>query len=222
MPELPAAANPGHKARHDIAAHRPFRANRPITRGKPRAADVPLNLLDLVIYRLSFLAGRNTRCLAAMYGERFGLTVAAWRVLSIIGACAPISANAVGRHSSLEPDKVSRAVDRLVRSGLVVRRQDTRDKRYFMLSLSPRGKTVSDEMDRLRNAIELEFLSVLSRRELASLYTILDKLKLQSERMFTGKESWRDIVARQGIVLAAGARRKLATKSANGRRPAEA
>jgi DNA-binding MarR family transcriptional regulator len=151
-----------------------------------------------VAYRLSILAAQNTRCLQAMYGPRFGLSISSWRVLTIVSVYAPLPASAVCLHTSLEPDKVSRALNSLVRRGLVARKRQTRDKRYFMLSLTAKGKQVNAEISRVRNAIEADFLSSLSRREVDSLYAILDKLQVQANIIFTGKDAWRRIVSRGG------------------------
>ena len=66
----------------------------------------------------------------------------------------------VANHTSLEPDKVTRAVDSLVRLGLVNRRSDRRDRRFVVLTLSTKGKRVNDEIEMVRNAMELELVGV--------------------------------------------------------------
>jgi DNA-binding MarR family transcriptional regulator len=154
------------------------------------------DIRNWLAYRLSILAGQNTRCLASMYGPRFGLSVSLWRVLTIIGAYEPVSASEVGQRSSLEADKVSRAVNSLIRRKLVVRKRHPRDKRYFMLSLSAKGAQVNGEIRKVRIAIEADLLSALSARETDSLFSILEKLQTQADQIFTGKDAWRDIVAR--------------------------
>jgi DNA-binding MarR family transcriptional regulator len=129
-----------------------------------------------------------------MYLERFGMTVSRWKVLVIIGRFAPMSAKDVAQRTSLEPEKVTRAVDGLVRQRYVIRRKDPQDKRRVILSLSPRGHEVFRESERIRYAIESEFLKVLGPDELRIFYGILNKLEKRAIQIFAGKRSWQRIL----------------------------
>jgi DNA-binding MarR family transcriptional regulator len=146
-------------------------------------------------YRFARIAALNARAFAAVFARRFRLTVNGWKILTVIGRHAPMSANAASAHSALEPDKVTRAVDVLVKQGYVLRRQDPLDRRRVVLSLSTRGQRVHDELNRMRDLIEHEFLSVLSRTEVAHLYRILDKLEANVVSMFSNKRSLAAIIA---------------------------
>lgn len=157
---------------------------------------IKLDLKDRIAYRFLNLAGQQMRCLAEMYGPRYRLTMAKWKVLSVIGYFAPMSATEVGKHTSLEPDKVSRTVDHLVRGGLVVRRQDPSDRRRVILSLSAKGERVNDAIELVRRAIEIDLLTVFDACELAALYTILDKLDGRAAEIFSQKQAWRSILTR--------------------------
>ncbi len=146
------------------------------------------------VYRFSILAARQTRCLAEMYMQKFGLTVSQWKVLAIIGYHAPMSAKEVAERTSLQPEKVTRAVDGLVAHQYVIRKQDPGDRRRVILSLAPKGKVVFKESERIRGAIEAEFLDVLDAAEKRSFYNILDKLEQRASEIFSGKQAWRKIV----------------------------
>jgi DNA-binding MarR family transcriptional regulator len=147
-------------------------------------------------YRFSLLSKQETRCLAAMYGPKYGLSISTWKVLSVIGRFAPVSATEAGKRTSLEPDKVTRAVDSLVEQGLVLRRQDPDDRRRVILSLSAKGKRTHDDIDRVRHVLELEFLGVLTPDELETLYTVLDKLADRAADIFAAKDAWRELMRR--------------------------
>jgi DNA-binding MarR family transcriptional regulator len=149
-----------------------------------------------VAYRLSMLSGHNARGLAAMYTKRFRITVAQWRVLTVIGRHSPASATTVANHTSLEPDKVTRAVDSLVRLGMVNRRSDRRDRRFVVLTLSANGKRVNHEIQMVRNAMELELVGALTLGETRTLYRLLDKLQARAARMFKNPDAWREILAK--------------------------
>jgi DNA-binding MarR family transcriptional regulator len=145
-------------------------------------------------YRFSRIAALHSRAFSKVYSRKFMLTVSTWKILTVIGRFEPLSANAAGAHSSLEPDKVTRAVDALVKQGYVLRRQDSKDRRKVVLSLSSKGQHVHDELNRLRDMIEHEFLRVLSASEIASLYSILDKLEAKAVKLFSDKRTLNEIV----------------------------
>lgn len=145
-------------------------------------------------YRFSILATQQTRCLSEMYIQKFGLTVSQWKILPIIGYCGPMSAKDVGERTSLEPEKVTRAVNQLVARGLVIRRADPDDRRRVVLSLAAKGKKVFKDSEQIRDAIEAEFLKALQPSEKASFHRILSKLEQRALTMFSGKQSWRKIL----------------------------
>ncbi len=159
-------------------------------------------------YRFSMLVARHMRALGGMYSEKFGLTANTWRVLTVIGRFGPLSGSETGAHTSLEPDKVTRAVDALAKQGYVTRRQDPADRRRVILALSPKGRRVHDEVGEVRDAIEHEFLSVLQPVEVTALYSILDKLEQRASELFSDKTVWRDVVERH--VSATRARKRKA------------
>src|SRR5262249_20344651 len=113
---------------------------------------------DRTAYRFSILAARQTRCLSEMYAQIFDLSASQWKVLPIIGYYGPMSAKEAGERTSLEPEKVTRAVDQLVARGLVTRRPDPKDRRRVVLSLAANGKQVFAESEQLRGIIEEKFL----------------------------------------------------------------
>jgi DNA-binding MarR family transcriptional regulator len=147
-------------------------------------------------YRFSMIAALHARAFSTVYSRKYRLNVNTWKVLSVVGRFGPMSANSTGEHSSLEPDKVTRAVDALVKQGLVLRRQDPQDRRRVVLSLSVKGRKVHDELSQLRDAMEHEFLSVLNSDEIGALYRIIDKLDAQAVKLFTNKEVWHEVMER--------------------------
>ncbi len=150
-------------------------------------------------YRFSILASRQTRCLSAMYVQKFGLSVSQWKVLPILGYHGPLSAKEVGERTSLEPEKVTRAVDQLVGRGLVSRRSDPKDRRRVILSLAAKGSAVFKESERLRGIIEAKFLDALQPKEQLLFHRLLDKLERRAAVMFDDRQSWRSIVGERDL-----------------------
>jgi DNA-binding MarR family transcriptional regulator len=155
---------------------------------------IRLDLDQRTSYRFSIILKRLIDCLAEMNQAKYGLSSNGWRVMSVIGRFAPLAAVEVGNFVSLEPDKVTRTIDALVKRGYVLRRNDKVDRRRISLSLSAKGKRVQEDIEHVRHALEYEFLSVLDDAELAMLYTILDKLEPQAKKIFTPKGAWSKIL----------------------------
>ena len=159
---------------------------------------LPAASLDLehrTAYRFSMLAAQSTRCMSDLY-RKLGLTVGGWRTLSLIGRYEPIHPSSIAERTSVDADKVTRAVDRLVGRGMVARKVDARDRRRIVLTLTARGRRVYAEIDAIRRAVEEKFLSVLTRDEIARFTATLDKLEAQARRIFTGKGAWREVVGK--------------------------
>jgi DNA-binding MarR family transcriptional regulator len=134
-------------------------------------------------YRFAMMSAMSTRSMASVFRRR-GLTDLGWRVFSLIGHHEPVHPSHIAKRASFDPDKVSRAVDRLVRGGLVARAVDSADRRRIILTLTPRGKKVYAEIEQERREMEKEFLSVLTTDELRAFRAALDKLEAQSRKLF--------------------------------------
>lgn len=150
---------------------------------------------ERTFYRFAILSAFYTRSLAAMYVPRYRLSVSDWKVLAVLAVHAPLSATEAGKRTSLQPDKVTRAVDSLAAKGLVIRRRDRQDKRRTVLSVSADGRRAFAAIDRVRYAIESEFLRPLGAGELRELYRICAKLDARAAQIFRGPGDWRAILA---------------------------
>ena len=159
-----------------------------------KISNTKLDLEHRTAYRFAILSAMSTRCVADLY-KKFGLTVGGWRTLSLIGRYEPIYPSGIAERSSVDPDKVTRAVDRLVDKGLVARKVDQEDRRRVVLTLTARGARVYAEIDHVRRVVEEEFLSVLGPAELRQFHSAMDKLEAQARRIFNGKGTWRALLA---------------------------
>lgn len=137
-------------------------------------------------YRFAMMSAMSTRSMADMFRRR-GLTDLGWRVFSLIGHNEPVHPSTIAKRATFDPDKVSRAVDRLVRKGLVGRKVDSADRRRVILTLTPRGRKVYEEIEQARREMEKEFLSVLAPEELRVFQAALDKLEAQARRLYQAR-----------------------------------
>lgn len=161
-------------------------------------ARATLDLEHRTAYRFSMLAAQSTRCMADLY-RKAGITVGGWRTLSLIGRYEPIYPSSIAERTSVDPDKVTRAVDRLVEKGLVARKVDGVDRRRIVLTLTARGRKVYAELDHVRRVVEEKFLSVLSNDELARFNAVMDKLEVQARSIFKNKGAWRELIEASGL-----------------------
>jgi DNA-binding MarR family transcriptional regulator len=146
-----------------------------------------LRLDERVGYRFSIISKRLNQALAEMHSKKLGISVNNWKIMSVIAFFQPLSATELGVRTSLDSDKVTRAVDALVQRGYVLRRPDDVDRRRVILTLSASGKRVHDRIELVATALESQLLSVLTPEEQGVLNSALDKLQQQSGVLF-GRE----------------------------------
>ncbi len=114
-------------------------------------------LNDFLPYRLAVLARRVSQGFAGHYRERFGLTVAEWRVIAHLSQTdQPVSVREICAQVELDKPKVSRAASRLVAGGYVIKATNSLDRRLVELSLSDKGRDLMDQLAPLAQAYQDE------------------------------------------------------------------
>jgi len=152
-------------------------------------SDATLDLERFLPYRLSVLSNTVSEALAALYGERFNLSVTQWRVIAVLGRYPDLSAVEVAERTRMDKVAVSRAVAELIDSGRLDRQMDRLDRRRSVLNLSVEGRRVYEEIAPLALACEARLLSALSAKERDALEGILDKLTTAGVGLLlTGKD----------------------------------
>lgn len=170
----------------------PYQAT-PAGRSDSDRAALPLE--QRITFRFSRLAALSTRPVARLFLRRHGLTIPAWRALITIGSLQPTSPTEVARRMSIEADRVTRTVDRLVAKRLVRRENDIRDGRRSVLALTSRGQEVYTEIDRIRRAVESELLGVLSEHEVQIFQGYMDRIDAHGRRIFVDDRYWDELFA---------------------------
>jgi DNA-binding MarR family transcriptional regulator len=138
--------------------------------------EVGLRLEAFLPYRLSVLTNKISASLAAIYRERFGITIPEWRVLANLGRFGPMSAVEVAARGSMDKVRVSRTIAKMRESGLVTRRTDPADNRASILALSADGKRMFNRIAPMALAWEAEFLAPFDSAELATLDDLMRRL----------------------------------------------
>jgi DNA-binding MarR family transcriptional regulator len=156
----------------------------------PNSGAIRFDLQERSTYRFWLLVTQMQKCLAQFHVTRIGRPANGWKIMMVAGRRAQVSAAEAGRLTDLEPDKVTRIVDQLVAKGLMIRTQESADRRRVQLSLTSAGRRAYHQLDDVRRAIEIDFLGALAPRERATLYRLLDKLQARASAMFSGPRPW--------------------------------
>jgi DNA-binding MarR family transcriptional regulator len=153
-------------------------------------ASIPLE--DWVGYRFGLIAARLGNFIAPMYASRHDLTIPAWRSLAVIARYQPLTAKQLATLTSSDAFKVARAIELLVRRGLIRRDVDKSDRRRASLRLTAEGRKVYKDIEKFAVRVERELTAALDASELASLRQSLDKLdqRLESRIKVQGWEKF--------------------------------
>lgn len=136
-----------------------------------------LDLEQFLPYRLSVLTNRISRGLAALYSERFDISVTEWRVIAVLGRYPGLSANNVAERTAMDKVAVSRAVARLLERDLLLREMHDSDRRRSVLELSEAGYAVYDVIVPLALEYQRSVLAPLDPGERAQLAALMAKLE---------------------------------------------
>ena len=153
------------------------------TRKSNAREDEALDLENFFPYRLSILQLAVSKSLSHLYSGRFGLSTHEWRAMAALGSHEPISANQVCDNTNMDKVQVSRAINGLIKSGLVKRHTDKADRRRSSLRLTAKGKQVYRQIVPLVRAREAYLLSVFNDEECRQLEALMDKLYARANEL---------------------------------------
>ncbi|MBR1123921.1 MarR family transcriptional regulator [Bradyrhizobium lablabi] len=149
-----------------------------------------LDLLKFVPFRLNRLAAEVSSALSVEYQERYGLDIPEWRVLATLGfrkdAC---SAQYIAHCTRTHKSTISRAVTSLMQRKLIERAENADDRREFRLQMTPKGKTLYEELIPQLLRREQEILSCLSPQERKDFAALLGKIEKSLDLVQTSREA---------------------------------
>lgn len=160
---------------------------------KSKAPLIPLE--HWIGYRFSLISARLGNYVAQMYVRRHDLTMPAWRSLAVVARYQPLTAKQLAMLTSSDAFKVARAIELLVRRGLIRREVDEEDRRRASLSLTAEGRKIYKDIEKFTIRVERELTAALDQNELAMLRQSLDKLDRQLESRIRS-QNWEQFVGR--------------------------
>lgn len=139
------------------------------------------------IYKIGILRRLLDRYSGPRLTTESGLTLAEWRVLTMLYAFSPATSRQLRLRLHTDKAEVSRACAALIARGYASRRIDPADRRSALIVITPRGERAHDAIIPLRQALQRELEAPLTKAEVAELHRILDKLmRCVSERIGVG------------------------------------
>ena len=128
------------------------------------------------IYKVGMLRRALDRYSTPAITDQFDVTLAEWRVLTLLYGSSPATVRELCDMLQADKAEVSRACAGLVKRGLAHRRNDSDDARSVLITITPRGERLHDAIVPVRQALQDELETALSRSEIAEFHRILEKL----------------------------------------------
>ena len=128
---------------------------------------------------------RGTRAFGAMIAGSLAsvdppVTMPQWRVL-VLAASEPQNVKSVAEDLGVHPSNATRLCDRLVRAGLLDRRQPEHDRRQVVLTLTPRGRKIVDRVFAHRRRAVEQILAAMPGEQRAAVAEAIDAFVTAAE-----------------------------------------
>ena len=117
------------------------------------------DLDEFLPYQLAVLADRVSQGFSALYRQRYGLSVAEWRVVAHLGQSGVVSVREIHRRAMLDKSQVSRAASRLESNGYITKTANPADGRLVSLALTGKGKAMLADLAPQARAYERSILA---------------------------------------------------------------
>ena len=119
------------------------------------------DLEEFLPYQLAVLAERVSQGLSDLYRQKYGLSVAEWRVVAHLGQSGMVSVREIHQRAMLGKSQVSRAATKLEGNGYITKTPNPVDGRLVSLALTDKGKAMLAELAPQAMAYERRILSEL-------------------------------------------------------------
>jgi DNA-binding MarR family transcriptional regulator len=127
-------------------------------------------------YTLATIADDAIKSGTQLFEQRIGLDVYHVRILRLIDDSPGITFTQLASQTRLERTATSRILQRLIKSGLVVRANNETDARQFHLTATPEGCRLRLKSDPLTKDLEDLMLQPLNDTERVAFLNTLDKI----------------------------------------------
>ena len=143
----------------------------------------------LVTYRLNSLANTIFRSATQTYVDATDIRAPEAWVLTTIGYFGPMSASQVSEFMSIDKAQVSRALNSLIKQELAARLDDPGDQRRSLLTLTKKGRALSNKVVRIGLECQEKILAKFSAKDRKLLNEFLERLQTNSDQMLEAKNN---------------------------------
>jgi DNA-binding MarR family transcriptional regulator len=134
----------------------------------------------LFSYNLQRLASVSAQIAARATLHDFELTVQEWRALAILDFLGSAPMNLLAQRSGIQKSQVSRLIANLEQRNFICRRAHVQDKRISLLSLTPHGRDIANELLSLSRKRNEHMLEALDQTEREALMALIGKVTKSS------------------------------------------
>ncbi|QXT40301.1 MarR family winged helix-turn-helix transcriptional regulator [Gymnodinialimonas ceratoperidinii] len=120
-------------------------------------------------YLLNQAAEASSQEFQAYYRSRYGMLRTEWRVMFHLGCYGDLSAKQICEKASIHKTKVSRAVAALETKRYLTRAPSETDRRIELLSLTPAGVNVFEDLSRAAEGFDTKLIARLEPGEVEAL-----------------------------------------------------
>ena len=147
-------------------------------------------LADFLPYQLSIASNAVSELIAQRYRARFGLKIAEWRVMAVLGDkvshCGKLTQRDLTEATLMDKVAVNRACKVLEERGLIARVANESDGRSHLLELTGEGEAIHSEVMPIARATERDLLAGFDEEEEAQLRAMLAKLRARAGDLAKG------------------------------------
>lgn len=118
----------------------------------------------------------------AWLADAHGLFQAEFKCLRLIGKDESLNNMQIAERMNLSPSRLTRIIDGLVKKGYIKREIDQRDRRNMKLSLSKKGKMLTNKLDKAYVDIHYEILQDIDNSQHESLITAMENLHIALQK----------------------------------------
>ena len=143
----------------------------------------PQGLEDLLMYRLARVVRASGGMVTRLVEGGFGITRREWGMVASLYPIDEITSSALAERLQLDRVRTSRALQGLVKKGLVNSRRSAADKRVVHLSLADSGRQLYEQLFPRIAQLNTELLAALDAAQIDVLAQSLQLLEAQGRTM---------------------------------------
>jgi len=128
----------------------------------------------------SLLAGCQEK--EAWLAEQHGLFQAEFKCLRLFGSDESLNNTQISKRMNLSPSRLTRIIDGLVKKGYMQRSIDPNDRRNMIVTLSRRGKILTNKLNRAFVEVHEEILQDIDVSQHEPLINAMENLHLAIEK----------------------------------------